>query len=105
MMANGNYAPRSWKTMVLRWNFFVNNYCVTETKTVRQTQLCCKYIQKMSQNDHPINFLIPKTAPSGHSYNLWPVDNNRNIVYAERRSCRTQHSGSFISFVSKYVDM
>ena len=24
----------------------------------RRTQLCCKYIRKMSQNDHPINFLI-----------------------------------------------
>ena len=32
----------------------------------RRTQLCCKYIRKMSQNDHPINFLILKTAISGH---------------------------------------
>ena len=71
----------------------------------RRTQLCCKYIWKMSQNDHPINFLLPKTATSGHSYNLWPGDNNRNIVYADRSCCQTQRSGSFISFASKYVDM
>ena len=69
-----------------------------------QTQLCCKYIPRMSQNDHPINFLILKTATSGHSYNVWP-GNNRNIVYADGSFCRTQHSGSFISFTSKYVDM
>ena len=31
----------------------------------RQTQLCCKCIQKMSQKDHPINFLKPRTASSG----------------------------------------
>ena len=28
----------------------------------RRTQLCRNYIQKMSQNDHPINFLKPRTA-------------------------------------------
>ena len=52
-----------------------------------RTQLCCKYIQKMTQNDHPINFLKPRTAISGHSYNLWASDNNRNIVYADRSCC------------------
>ena len=71
----------------------------------RRTQLCHKYIQKMSQNDHPINFLKPRTATSGHSYNLRPGGNNRNNVYADRSCCRTQHSGSFISFASKYVNM
>ena len=71
----------------------------------RRTQLCCKYIRKMSQNDHPINFLIPKTATSGHSYSLRSGHNNRNIVYGDRSCCRTQRSGSFISFNSKYVDM
>ena len=77
----------------------------------RQTQLCCKYIQKMTQNDHPINFLKPRTATSGHSYNLRASNNNRDILYQERVSlyadrscCRTQRSGSFISFASKYVD-
>ena len=67
----------------------------------RRTQLCCKYIQKMTQNDHPINFLKPRTATSGHSYNLRASNNNRNIVYADRSCCRTQRSGSFISFTSK----
>ena len=71
----------------------------------RRTQLCRKYIQKMSQNDHPINFLKPRTATSGHSYNLQPGGNNRNNVYADRSCCRTQRSGSFISFASKYVNM
>ena len=71
----------------------------------RRTQLCHKYIQKMSQNDHPINFLKPRTATSGHSYNLRPGGNNRNNVYADRSCCRTQRSGSFISFASKYVNM
>ena len=33
----------------------------------RRTQLCRKYIQKMSQNDHPINFLKPRTATCGHT--------------------------------------
>ena len=61
----------------------------------RRTQLCRKYIQKMSQNDHPINFLKPRTATSGHSYNLRPGGNNRNNVYADRSCCRTQRSGSF----------
>ena len=56
----------------------------------RRTQLCCKYIQKMTPNDHPINFLKPRTATSGHSYNLWASDNNINIVYADRSRCRTQ---------------
>ena len=70
----------------------------------RGTQLCCKYIQKMSQKDHSINFLKPRTAISGHSYNLRASD-NRNIVYADRSCCRTQRSGSFISFASKYVNM
>ena len=77
----------------------------------RQTQLCCKYIQKMTQNDHPINFLKPRTATSGHSYNLQASNNNRDILYQERVSlyadrscCRTQCSGSFISFASKYVN-
>ena len=77
----------------------------------RRTQLCCKYIQKMTQNDHPINFLKPRTATSGHSYNLRASNNNRDILYQERVSlyadrscCRTQRSGSFISFASKYVD-
>ena len=63
----------------------------------RRNQLCCKYSQKMTQKDHPINFLKPRTAISGHSYNLRASDNNRNIVYADRRCCRTQRSGSFIS--------
>ena len=45
-----------------------------------KTQLCCKYILKMSQNDHSINFIKPRTATSGHSYNLRASDNNRNIV-------------------------
>ena len=71
----------------------------------RRTQLCRKYIQKMSQNDHPINFLKPRTATSGHSYNLRPGGNNRNNVYADRSCCRTQRSGSFISFACKYVNM
>ena len=44
----------------------------------RRTQLCCKYIQKMTQKDHPINFLKLKTAFSGHSYNLRASDNKRN---------------------------
>ena len=39
----------------------------------RRTQLCRKYIQRMSQNDHPINFLKPRTATSSHSYNLRPA--------------------------------
>ena len=46
----------------------------------RRTQLCCKYIQKMSQKDHPVNFLKPRTAISGHSYNLRASDNNKNIL-------------------------
>ena len=71
----------------------------------RRTQLCCKIIQKMTQNDHPINLLQPRTATSAHSYNLRASDNNRNIVYADRSYCRTQRSGSFISFASTYVNM
>ena len=71
----------------------------------RRTQLCCKYIQKMTPNDHPINFLKPRTATSGHSYNLRASDNSRIIVYADRSCCRIQLSGSFISFASKYVNM
>ena len=71
----------------------------------RTPQLCCKYIQKMTQNDHSINFLKPRTAISGHSYNFRASDNNRNIVYADKSCCRTQRSGSFISFASKYVNM
>ena len=71
----------------------------------RRTQLCRKYIQKISQNDHPINFLKPRTATSGHSYNLWPGGNSRNNVYADRSCCRTQRSSSFILFASKYVNM
>ena len=73
----------------------------------RRSQLCRKYIQKMSQNDHPINFLKPiaRTATSGHSYNLRPGGNNRNNVYADRSCCRTQRSGSKTSFASKYVKM
>ena len=39
----------------------------------RRTQLCCKYIQKMTQKDHPINFLNLRTATSGHSYNCGPA--------------------------------
>ena len=71
----------------------------------RLTQLCCKYIQKMTKKDHPINFLKPRTASSGHSYNLRASNNNRNIVYADRSCCQNQRSGSFISFASKYVNM
>ena len=52
-----------------------------------------------------INFLKPRTATSGHIYNLRPGGNNRNNVYADRSCCRTQRSGSFISFASKYVNM
>ena len=59
----------------------------------------------MSQNDHPIHFLIPKTATSGHSYSLRSGHNTRNIVYGDKSCCWTQRSGSFISFNSKYVDM
>ena len=55
----------------------------------RRTQLCRKYIQKMSQNDHPINFLKPRTATSGHSYNLRPGGNNGNNVHADGSCCRT----------------
>ena len=71
-----------------------DNYCIVP-----------KYIQKVTQNDHPINFLKPRTATSGHSYNLRASDNNRNIVYVDRSCCRTLRSGSFISFASKYVNM
>ena len=71
----------------------------------RRTQLCCKYIQKMTRKDHPINFLKPRTTSSGYSYNLRASDKNRNIVSADRSCCRTQRSGSFISFASKYVNM
>ena len=60
--------------------------------------------KKMSQNDHPIDFLKPRTATSGHSYNLRPGGNNRNNVYADRSCCRTQRSGSFNSFANKYVN-
>ena len=73
----------------------------------RRTQLCCKYIRKMSQNDHPINFLILKTAISAHR-TLQPAVhgyNNRNIVCGDKSCCLTKCSGSFISFNSKYVDM
>ena len=59
----------------------------------------------MTKKDHPINFLKPRTASSGHSYKLRASNNNRNIVYADRSCCRTQRSGSFISFASKYVNM
>ena len=65
----------------------------------RRTQLCRKYIQ----NDHPINFLKPRTATSGHSYNLRPGGNNRNNVYADRSCCRTQRSGYLISFVNMWI--
>ena len=71
----------------------------------RRTQLCCRYIQKMTQNDHLINFLKPRKATSGQSYNLRASDNNRNIVYTDRSCCRTQRSGPFISFASKYLNM
>ena len=71
----------------------------------KRTQVCCKYAGKMSQNHYPINFLRPKTTTSAHSYNLRPGDNNGNIVYADRSCCRTQHSGSFISFSNKYVNI
>ena len=71
----------------------------------RPPQFCCKYIQKMTQKDHPINSLKPRIATSGHSYNLRASDNNRNIVYADRSCCRTQRSDSLISFASKYVKM
>ena len=70
----------------------------------RRTQLCCKYVQKVTLKDHPINFLKPRTTSSGHSYNLQANDNNRNIVYADSCCCRTQCSGSFISFASKCVN-
>ena len=80
----------------------ITNFCSLKQ---RRTQLCRKYIQKMSQNDHSINFLKPRTATSGHSYNLRPGGNNRNNAYADRSCCRTQRSGSFISFASKYVNM
>ena len=70
----------------------------------RRTQLCCKYIQKMTQNDYPINFLKPRTATSDHSYNLRTSDNNRNIVYADRSCCRTQCSGAFISFATEICE-
>ena len=46
----------------------------------RRTPLCCNYIRKISQNDHPINFLIPKTATSGHSCNLQSSYINRNVI-------------------------
>ena len=59
----------------------------------------------MTQKDHPINFLKLRAATNGHSYNLRASDNNRNIVYADRSCFWTQHSGSFISFASKYVNM
>ena len=58
----------------------------------------------MTLKDHPINFLKPRTTSSGHSYNLRANDNNRNIVYADSCCCRTQCSGSFISFASKCVN-
>ena len=70
----------------------------------RRTQLCCKYVQKVSLKDHPTNFLKPRTTSSGHSYNLRANDNSRNIVYADSCCCRTQCSGSFISFASKCVN-
>ena len=66
----------------------------------RRTQLCCKYIQKITQNDYPINFLKPRTATSGYSYNLRASD-NRNLVYADRSCCWTQRSGSFIELFWK----
>ena len=47
----------------------------------------------------------PRTATSGHSYNLRAGDNYRNIVYADSSYYRTQRPGSFISFSSKYVNM
>ena len=58
----------------------------------------------MSLKDHPTNFLKPRTTSSGHSYNLRANDNSRNIVYADSCCCRTQCSGSFISFASKCVN-
>ena len=71
----------------------------------RQTQLCCKYIHQVTQNDHPINFLKLRTATGSHSYDLRASNNNRIIVYVRRSCCWTQHSGSFISFASKYVNI
>ena len=71
----------------------------------RRTQLCCIYIQKMTQNDQPINFLKPRTATSDNSYNLWASDNNRNIIYADKSCCQTQRLGYFISFAIKYGNM
>ena len=68
----------------------------------RRTQLCCKYIRKMSQNDHRINF---KAATCGHSYSLRSGYINRSIVYGDKSCCRTQRSGSFILFNSKYIAM
>ena len=44
------------------------------------------FIRKMSQNDQPINFLIPKTATSGHSNNLRPGDNNKKYCLCWYRS-------------------
>ena len=76
--------------------------CLEKTQTNKGYQ---GFIQKMTQNDHPINFLKPRTATSGHSYNLQASGNNRNIVYTDRSCCWTQSSGSFISFASKYVNM
>ena len=87
------------RVRVLEWIQNLGPFQQVEEETKeRRTHLCCKYIHKMSQNDHPINFLKPRTATSGHSYNLQASDNNRNIVYADRSCCRTQCSGSFVSF-------
>ena len=93
--------------IIYPWHSYLDALNTTNLSSLkeRRTQLCCKYIQKMSQKDHSINFLKPITAVSGHSFNFRASGNNRNVVYADRSHCRTQRSGSFISFASKYANV
>ena len=84
----------SYKEALLRTNL--------TTLEDRRKSLCCNYLSKMSNNCHPINFLLPKLENQSSSYSL-RSKNTRRILYDNRQFCKSQRSSSFFTFNKLYI--
>ena len=72
---------------------------LAEIKTLaeRRQELCIRYMNKMRQEDHPLNHLLPTPIRKPQKYNMRHVSKD-HYLYRNALFCRTKRAESFFTF-------
>ena len=72
-----------------------------ETLAERRYALCLLYILKLKDQNHPLQFLLPRSVSVNRPYNLRSATASSSILFRNKSFCKTQRSSNFITF--KYL--